>query len=76
MNMQFTNEAENNNMLPFLDVLVICKNNNIETTIYRKPISNNIYLNWNSFSPKSRKRGTLRTVVKGAYVICSTADLL
>ena len=29
MNMQFTYEAEKNNMLPFLNVLVIWKNNNI-----------------------------------------------
>ena len=40
-------------MLPFLDVLVIRKNNNIETIVYRKPTNNDIYLNWNSFSPKS-----------------------
>ena len=31
MNTQFKYEAENNNMVPFLDVLVIRKNNNIET---------------------------------------------
>ena len=63
-------------MLLFLDVLVIRKNNDIETTVYRKPTNNNIYLNWNLFSPKSWKRGTLRTVNKRAYVICSTTDLL
>ena len=75
MNIQFTYEAESNNMLPFLYILVIPKNNDIETTVYRKPTNNDIYLNWNSFSPKSGKRGTLRTVIKRAYVICSTTDL-
>ena len=40
-----TYEAESNNMLPFLDVLVIHKNNNIETTVYRKPTNDDIYLN-------------------------------
>ena len=44
-NIQFTYEDESNNMLPFLDILVISKNNNIETTVYRKPTNNNIYLN-------------------------------
>ena len=76
MNIQFTYETESNNMLPFLDVLVIRKNNDIETTVYRKPNSNNVYLNWNSFSPKSWKRRTLRTVIKRAYVICLTTGLL
>ena len=51
INMQFTYEAESNNLLPFLYVLVIGKNNSIETTIYTKPTNNNIYLNWNLFSP-------------------------
>ena len=41
MNKQFAYEAESNNMLPFLDVLVIRKNNDIETTAYRKPTNNN-----------------------------------
>ena len=33
MNIQFTYEAESNNALPFLDVMTIRKNNNIETTV-------------------------------------------
>ena len=53
INIKFTYEAESNNTLPFLDVLAIRKNKSIETTVYRKPTNNDIYLNWNSFSPKS-----------------------
>ena len=53
INIQFTYEAESNNMLPFLDNLVIRKKNSIEITVYRKRTDNEIYLNWNSFSPKS-----------------------
>ena len=37
INIQFTYEAESNNLRPFLDVLVIFKNNSIETTVYWKP---------------------------------------
>ena len=44
-NIQFTYEAKSNNMLPFLDIMAICKNNSIETTVYRKPSNNDIYLN-------------------------------
>ena len=56
--------------------MVIPKNNSIETTVYRKPANKDIYLNWNSCSSKYWKRGTLRTVIKIAFVICSTTDLL
>ena len=76
INIQFIYEAENNNMLPFLDVLLIRKNNSIDTTVYRNPTNSHVYLKWNSFSPKSWKRGTLKTIIKRAYIICLTTDLL
>ena len=44
-NIQFTYELENQNKLPFLDVLLIRRGNNIETTVYRKSANNDIYLN-------------------------------
>ena len=53
INIQFTYESESNNLLPFLDFLVIRKSNSIEITAYRKPANNNVYLNWDSLSPKS-----------------------
>ena len=35
-----------------------------------------MYLNWNSFAPHSWKRGTLKTLTRRAYMICSTTELL
>ena len=44
-NIEFTFEEENDGVLPFLDVL-ICRNySSIETTVYRKSTTNDIYLN-------------------------------
>ena len=74
--MQFTYAAENNNLPPFINALVIHKNHSIETTVYRKLTKNDAYLNWNSFSPKYWKRGTLRTTITRSCIICSIADLL
>ena len=76
INIQFTYETESYNLLPFLDVLVIRRNNSIETTVYRNPTNKEICLNWNSLSPKSWKQDALRTIIKRVYVICSTTDLL
>ena len=50
-NIEFTYEIENDGKLPFLDVLVIRKDYKVETTVYRKSTNNDIYLQWQFFSP-------------------------
>ena len=71
-NIQFTYELENQNKLPFLDVLLIPRGYTIETTVYRKSTENEIYLNWGSFAPVTWKRGTLKTLFNRGYIVCST----
>ena len=68
-NIQFTYGFENQNKLPFLDILLIRRGTKIETTVYRKSTNNDIYLNWGSFAPVTWKRGTL---FNRAYIVCST----
>ena len=71
-NIEFTYEIEKANKVPFLDVLLIRNGNFTETKVYRKQTNNNIYLNWNSFAPNTWKRSTLRTLIKRAYLNCSS----
>ena len=59
-----------------MDVLLLREGQNIITTVYRKVANSDIYLNWNSFCPQSWKRGTLRSLVQRAHLICSIEDLL
>ena len=59
-----------------MDVLLIRNKDTIETTVYRKATNSDIYLNWKSFSPCSWKRGTLKTIIRRAYLICLTPDYL
>ena len=74
---QFTYEVQHNNKLPFHDVLLIRNADNIETTVYRKPTKTDVYLNWNSHhAPTTWKRGTLRTRLSCAYLICSSERYL
>ena len=61
--------------LPFLDALLTRKVNNIVTTVYRKATTNDLCLNWNSFAPTNWKRGTLKTLIDRAYLICSSPEL-
>ena len=75
-NIQFTYEEERDGKIPFLDVLLIRKNDAFETAVYRKPTNKGIYLHWNSFAPETWKRGTLRSIINRAYDICSSDEFL
>ena len=75
-NIQFTFEVENDETIPFLDILISRKRNDITTAVYQKSTCNDIYLNCNSFAPDTWKRGTLKTLVERVYVICSTDQVL
>ena len=46
-NIQFTHEEERDGKVPFLEVLLIKKNDTFQTTAYRKPTNKGIYLHWN-----------------------------
>ena len=76
-NIQFTYEVETDSKISFLDVLVIRdSSNNINTTVYRKSTNNDIYLNWEPFAVGKWKWGTLKTLTKRAYDVCSNQELL
>ena len=48
----------------------------IHQSVYRKSTNNNIYINWNAYSPRSWKIGTLRNLLRRAITVCSTKDKL
>ena len=75
-NIKFTYETEVNSKLAFLDVLLLREGQNIITTIYRKVINSDIYVNWNSFCPQSWTRCILKSMIQRAHLVCSTEDLL
>ena len=75
-NISFTYEKENHSQLSFLDVLFIRNGTRLDTTVYRKDTHNDLYLHWDAFALVSWKRGTLRTLINRAYLICSNKELL
>ena len=83
-NIRFTVEFEKESRRLFLDVLMIIlrllmirDKNNIETKVHRKSTNNNnICLSWRSHAPNKWKMGTLRTLVRETYDICSTNEYL
>ena len=73
---QFTSEIEQNGKLPFLDCLVSRNNNDLRTTVYRKPTHNDRLLDESSYNPSSHKAATIKTLTRWAQLVCDTTASL
>ena len=62
--------------ISFLDILIICSGQKIETRIYRKSTNTDIYIHWDSYAPSSWKRSTRKTLIMRAYTISSNDSYL
>ena len=70
-------ELKLDNKLAFSNMCVTRINKNeIETSVHRKAININLYINWYSHAPSNWKSGTLRNLIKRAKLISSTKLLL
>ena len=69
--LQFTFEVEENGKLPFLDVLVMKKKDEVLTSVYRKETFAGLYQRWESFSPERTKVNLIHMLVDRAVKICS-----
>ena len=72
---KFTLESEENNKLPFLDILVERNNGEFLTSIYRKSTFTGQYINYHSFGTIKRKINLIRTLCERAIKICSPTYL-
>jgi len=57
---QVTKEIEENGKLPFLDCLVSRDNNELRTTVYRKPTHTDRLFDESSYNPTSHKATTIK----------------
>ena len=73
---QFTSTKEENDELPFLDVLVRRANDKLETSVYRKPTYTGLLIHWTSFVPKSYKISAISSMVYRAIRISSTYTIM
>ena len=75
LSLKFTMEIEQNEALPFLDVLVQRREKDFITSLYRKKTFTGLYINWHSFCPLSRKINLIKTLTHRALMICSDCTL-
>ena len=73
--LKFTFEKEENDQLPFLDVLVEKSNEEFLTSVFRKPTFTGQYFYWDSFGSTKRKTNLIETLVHRALMICSKSKL-
>ena len=73
---QFTREIEEDGKLQFLDCLVSHDNNELHTTVYRKPTHTDRLLDESSYNPTSHKATTIKTLTRRAQLVCDTTDSL
>jgi len=74
---QFAKEIEENGKLPpFLDCLVSRDNNELRTTVYRKPTHTDRLFDQSSYNPTSHKATTIKTLTRRAQLVCDTPNSL
>ena len=76
VNIKFTIEFEENNVIPFLDVLIKRHNHIFSTSIYRKKTFTGLYTKWDSFTPRKYKVNLIRNLTFRCFRICSSPRLL
>ena len=70
-NIAFTKELEENNTLPFLNILIHQTNKNINISVYRKPTHTGLYTPWNSYVPIQFKQNLIKTSLNRSHHICN-----
>ena len=70
--LSFTKELENNNSIPFLDMLLHNIEGNLSSSWYTKPTDTGLTLNFHSLAPIKYKKSVIISFVHRIFRACST----
>ena len=71
---KFTSETEQNNT-SFLDINTTCQNNQLKTSVYRKPTFSGVFTHYESYIDQSYKKSLIFTFLFCCYSLCSDYTL-
>ena len=72
---KFTSETEQNNTFSFLDVNITHQNNQLKTSVYRKPIFSGVFTHYESYIDQSYMKPSIFTLLFRCYSLCSDYTL-
>ena len=75
-NMKFTHETEDNNSIHFVGLSISHNNFGYSTTMYGKPTSTSLCMNFNSFIPMLYKLSVIKCLVQRALQLCSSWEFV
>ena len=73
--LKFTSEAQNDNYSSFLDIKIICHNQQFKTSVYRKPTFSGVFTHYESYLDKTCKKSLIGTLLFCYFSICSDYTL-
>ena len=71
----FTSETEQNNTFSFLDINITRQNNQLKTSVYRKPTFSGVFTHYESYIDQSYKKWLIFTLLFRCYSLCSNYTL-
>ena len=72
---KFTSETEQNNTFSFLDINITRQNNQLKTSVYRKPTFSGVFTHYESYIDQSYKKSLIFTLLFRCYSLCSDYTL-
>ena len=72
---KFTSETEKNNTFSFLDINITRQNNQLKTSVYRKPTFSGVFTHYESYIDQYYKKSLIFTLLSRCYSICSDYTL-
>ena len=72
---KLTSETEQNNTFSFLDINISRQNNQLKTSVYRKPTFSGVFTHYESYIDQSYKKSLIFTLLFRCYSLCSDYTL-
>ena len=72
---KFTSETEQNNTFSFLNINITRQNNQLKTSVYRKPTFSGVFTHYESYIDQSYKKSLIFTLLFRCYSLCSDYTL-